>query len=134
MIKRKGFFLNAITNPKRNITIYPHVYMGWPYWNDPEDPYFQPLLRREKAYLDRQGDQGLIVWFLKWCISSKFRMEEAALAYASELSIVHEPWDRERRVYKYAMEMTGPLYFNAAPNKETAILAIEKYLGWVGND
>lgn len=131
MIKRKGFILNTFTNPKRNISIYPHTYMGWPYWNDPIDPYFQPILRREKAYLERQRKLGLARWFVKWCASAKFRMEEAALAYAAELSMVEEEWDRERRVYKYADEMCGPLYFGAAPDEATAIAAIRKYLGWV---
>lgn len=130
-IKRKGWLLRKLTNPNRSITIWPHIYMGDPYWSDPTNPGWGPLIVHESTHLHRQAGSHLL-WLITWRFNRVFRLNEEALAIAVEIQATRKinPQSAEWLFDSYVKELCGPEYYHAARTQEEAATAILKYMAW----
>lgn len=119
IIKIKPFFLRLITGHRQWVAFTPCVYHPWGI--DPQQ--YPEVIAHEAVHLARQEALGRWLWYLRYCVSPSFRVDEEVLAIVAQLEAL--PESRHFSVVNYyANALSGRLYWWAT-SYAAATAAIE---------
>ena len=115
-VKAKGILWNIFPwiGDKTATAIFPNVYVPAFLLEDLKsqepNPFFVAVIKHEQTHIERERQQGLFFWGLKYLISPKFRLEEELIADGEAMKFLHQAglsFDVETR----AKMLSGWLYF-----------------------
>lgn len=125
MLCRKPFFLKWFTGPDRWMTVWPFIFAGDAYWGDRTNPFWVPIRAHEEMHYKRQLQGFWIIWFMRYLLSKRFKLQEESAGIAEELRLLDGP-SQYQRFKDYCNELSGQDYKRCAASPEEAGAAIRQ--------